>query len=199
MPIGGRTVPENSEIQREQTYVSRVYERLDSLHEETHSKLSAVRASKVGGNHQNRSERDAFATMYEDQLLRLREAETGLCFGKLDMADDKTTYIGRIGISDSDQTQLLMDWRAPASEPFYRATAANPTGVIRRRHIATRGRTVIGLEDDVLDLNALTAAERDDLHGEGALMAALESHRTGRMGDIVATIQAEQDLSLIHI
>ncbi|WP_146004944.1 hypothetical protein, partial [Brevibacterium paucivorans] len=59
-----------------------------------------------------------------------------------------------------------------------RATAANPTGVIRRRHIATRGRTVIGLEDDVLDLDALTAAERDDLHGEGALMAALESHRT---------------------
>ncbi|OFT99369.1 ATP-binding domain-containing protein [Brevibacterium sp. HMSC22B09] len=186
-------MPENSEIQREQTYVSRVYERLDSLREETHSKLSAVRASKVGGNHQNRSERDAFATMYEDQLLRLREAETGLCFGRLDMADDKTTYIGRIGISDSDQTQLLMDWRAPASEPFYRATAANPTGVIRRRHIATRGRTVIGLEDDVLDLDALTAAERDDLHGEGALMAALESHRTGRMGDIVATIQAEQD------
>ena len=151
-------MPENSEIKREQTHVSRVYERLDSLREETRSKLSTVRASKVGGNHQNRSERDAFATMYEDQLLRLREAETGLCFGRLDMADDKTTYIGRIGISDSDQTQLLMDWRAPASEPFYRATAANPVGVVRRRHIATRGRTVIGLEDDVLDLEALTAA-----------------------------------------
>ena len=183
----------DNELREEQAYVDTVYARLDELREETAQKLSGTRLTQVGGNHQNRTERDAFASLYEDQLLRLRNAEDGLCFGRIDYADGGTTYIGRIGISSADRRQLLMDWRAPASEPFYRATAAHPAGLRRRRHIATRGRTVVSIEDDVLDLTALDSAERAELHGEGALIAALDAHRTGRMGDIVQTIQAEQD------
>ena len=88
---------------------------------------------------------------------------------------------------------MLIDWRAPAAEPFYQATAATPGDVVRRRHITTKGRTVTALEDEVLDLDALDPSETASLAGEGALIAALDEHRTGRMRDIVSTIQAEQD------
>ena len=88
---------------------------------------------------------------------------------------------------------LLVDWRAPAAEPFYRATPTDPHGVVRRRHLRTRGRDVLDVEDDVFDLEGLTDADRETLGGGGALLAALTESRTGRMRDIVATIQAEQD------
>ncbi|HEX8496862.1 MAG TPA: DNA/RNA helicase domain-containing protein, partial [Actinomycetales bacterium] len=55
------------------------------------------------------------------------------------------------------------------------------------------GRTVTGLDDEVMDLDAMDDDRRATLHGEGALMAAVRAPRTGRMGDIVATIQGEQD------
>src|SRR5699024_2646131 len=133
---------ERSEIAHEQAQIDTLYARLDELRAETRDALSTVRRSKVGGHHQNRSERDAFATMYEDALIRYQSAEEGLCFGRIDAADGDTVYIGRIGLSAQDRTQMLMDWRAPASEPFYRATAAEPGGLVRRRHIASPARTV---------------------------------------------------------
>jgi DNA helicase IV len=107
--------------------------------------------------------------------------------------------VGRIGLNDDEHASMLTDWRAPAAQAFYRATSANPDGVARRRHLVTRGRSVSGVEDEVLDLDHLAAdGEAGDgalagLSGEGALLAALAARRTGRMGDIVATIQAEQD------
>ena len=182
-----------NEISIEQQHVDAVYTRLDELRTETTQKLQNVRLTHVGNHHQNRSERDAFATVYEDQLIRLNSAEEGLCFGRIDDRDGTTTYIGRIGISDQDRSQLLMDWRAPASEPFYRATAAHPENLVLRRHLTTRGREVVGIEDDVLNLNDLDSNKRKHLRGEGALIASLDAHRTGRMSNIVETIQAEQD------
>ena len=184
---------ERREIAHEQVRIDTLYGRLDELRAETRASLDAVRRAKVGGHHQNRSERDAFATMYEDTLIRYQSAEEGLCFGRIDTSSGETTYVGRIGLSDAHRQQMLMDWRAPASEPFYRATPAQPAGLTRRRHIATRGRTVTGVEDQVLDAAGMTEDERSGLQGEGALMAALGARRTGRMGDIVATIQGEQD------
>jgi len=185
---------EASEIRTEQAKLDELYARLDQLREETTARLGTVRISEVGGNHQHRTERDAFATLYEDQLIRLDGAEEGLCFGRLDLVDeDEPTYIGRIGLTDADRQQMLIDWRAPAAERFYQSTAANPEGVARRRHLVTGNRLVTGIEDDVLDIDALDDAQRSNLQGEGALLAALTSHRTGRMGDIVATIQSEQD------
>ncbi|MBW8806882.1 MAG: AAA family ATPase, partial [Catenulisporales bacterium] len=104
-------------------------------------------------------------------------------------------YIGRIGIldDDGDFEPLLLDWRAPAARPFYVATSAAPQGVRRRRSIRTRFRTVVGLDDDVLDLDVAADGEASGLVGEGALLAALTAGRTGRMRDVVETIQAEQD------
>ena len=185
---------ETSELRIEQTKLDELYTRLDELRDETTARLGTVRISEVGGNHQHRTERDACATLYEDQLIRLNGAEEGLCFGRIDLADDsEPSYIGRIGLTDADRQQILIDWRAPASERFYQSTAANPAGVVRRRHLVTKNRTVTDLEDDVLDIDALDDSQRSNLQGEGALIAALTNHRTGRMGDIVATIQAEQD------
>ena len=145
---------------------------------------------------QNRSERDAFATLYEDRIAQLEAVEERLVFGRLDLDDDSRRYIGRLGLTDTEQTQLLTDWRAPAAQAFYRATAAHPDGVVRRRHVVTRGRAVTSVEDEVLDLDLLTGdsdARLSGLSGEGALLAGLAAGRTGRMGDIVATIQGEQD------
>src|SRR5699024_10153709 len=88
---------------------------------------------------------------------------------------------------------LLTDWRAPAAQAFYRATSAHPDGVLRRRHLVTRGRDVLSVEDEVLDLDSIDDQDTAHLSGEGALIAAMAAGRTGRMSDIVATIQAVQD------
>ncbi len=183
--------PTDTRLDAEQSYVAEVYRRLDQLREQTRHRLEEVRRSGASGTHQNRSERDAFATLYEDRLALLESVEERLVFGHLRLLDGETRYIGRIGLSDTEHHPLLTDWRAPAARPFYQATAAHPQGVTRRRHIQTRGRTVIAIEDDVLDLDVVDNPA--ELAGEGALLAALAEHRTGRMGDIVATIQAEQD------
>ena len=179
------------QLDQEQDHVTRVYTRLDELRAHTRKRLAEVRRTGAVGTHQNRSERDAFATLYEDRLAQLGSVEDRLVFGRLDLRDGQRRYVGRIGISDAEHQPLLTDWRAPAARPFYQATAANPGEVVLRRHLQTKGRTVVGLEDDLLDADAL--ADDVVLNGEGALLAALNAERTGRMSDIVATIQAEQD------
>ncbi|MBD7981396.1 AAA family ATPase [Oerskovia sp. Sa2CUA9] len=180
------------EIGKEQVVVDTLYGRLDELRAATRARLAGVRRGGPSGSPQNRSERDAFATLYEDRLAQLESVEERLTFGRLDLDDGTTRYVGRIGLSDEDHASILTDWRAPAAQAFYRATAAHPDGVRRRRHLVTKGRNVTGLEDEVLDLSS-DAATQSSLSGEGALLAAMAAGRTSRMGDIVATIQAEQD------
>ncbi|WP_084076751.1 AAA family ATPase [Demequina sp. NBRC 110057] len=181
-------------LDAEQRVVDGLYARLDELRGETEARLAHVRRDGPSGSPQNRSERDAFATLYEDRIAQLDAVEDRLCFGRLDMRDGDRLYVGRIGLSDADHAPLLTDWRAPAARAFYSATAADPGGVMSRRHLTTRGRRVAAIEDDVLDVEALREAGLEgSLAGEGALLAALDARRTGRMGDIVATIQAEQD------
>jgi DNA helicase IV len=185
---------ERSGLAAEQDIVDVLYERLDTLRDDARARLADVRRSGPSGSPQNRSERDAFATLYEDRIAQLDAVEDRLCFGRLDLATGERRYVGRIGLSNSDHVPLLTDWRAPAAQAFYSATAANPCGVVNRRHLTTKGRTVTAVEDDVLDVDALRASGADQaLAGEGALLAALGARRTGRMGDIVATIQGEQD------
>lgn len=135
-------------------------------------------------------ERDAFAYQSAKRLATLDAEHEGLVFGRLDLNTPDTRYIGRIGVRDNDYEPLVIDWRAPAAEPFYRATPNNPMDVIRRRVLRCRNDRVIGIEDDLLDDNS-----QSDLVviGEGALMASLARARGDAMRDIVATIQAEQD------
>ena len=195
---GGAPDPDalGREVALEQERVARAYHRLDELRALTAQRLDDVRRAGGGGTPAARTERDAFATLYEDRLVQLRSVEDRLVFGRMDTTGPgqdgaATIYVGRTGLSDDDQTTLLTDWRAPVVEPFYRATAADPGPVLRRRHLSLRGRTVTALEDDVLTDAPL--GEGAVVAGGGALMAAVTAARTGQMRDIVATLQAEQD------
>ncbi|MBV9844163.1 MAG: AAA family ATPase [Kutzneria sp.] len=171
-----------------------LYGRLDDLRDDTSRRLARV-LLETGGTPQARSERDTATALHTEQLAQYSAVENGLCFGRLDFADGGHQHIGRLGIfdTDGDYEPLLMDWRAPAARPFYLATAASPDGVLRRRHLRTKRRIVVGLDDEILDLDSAVAGRTGGLIGEAALFAAITASRTGRMGDIVATIQAEQD------
>ena len=184
---------ELTELEREQRHLDLVYHRVDELGASAEARLAQVQRAGGSGTPQARSERDAFAQSLAGRVAQLRAVQDRLCFGRLDMRDGQRHHIGRIGLSDELQHKLLVDWRAPVAAPFYQATAAAPNGVIRRRHLTTRDRQVVHLEDEVFDLAAIAPHERVSLQGEGALMAAVTAPRTGRMGDIVATIQGEQD------
>ena len=169
-----------------------LYRHLDGRRERIAARLADT-LREAGGTPQARSERSSSAYAYRDELTRLDAVESGLCFGRLDLDDGPRRYIGRIGVHDGDGEPLLMDWRAPAARPFYVATAASPEGVRRRRHIRTAGRTVTSLDDEVLSLNEAARNGGATLVGEAALLSALTRSRTGRMRDIVETIQTEQD------
>jgi DNA helicase IV len=185
----------NAELEREQEYITDLYGRLDDLRERAGDRMAGV-LRQTGGTPQARVERDTFSAMYRQQLAQLDAAENGLCFGRLQFNSGELRYIGRLGIhSDSDDyAQLLMDWRADAARPFYLATAASPGDVRVRRHLHTRGRTLVSLDDEVLDLAIADPSRHEGLTGESALLAALNASRTGSMTDIVETIQAEQDV-----
>ncbi len=181
------------EITAEQAYLDAVYERLEAMRASASSVAEAYADVRRGGTHQARLERDIAVETTHRRLAALDIGDTPLCFGRLDLDDGGTFYVGRLGVDDAEHTPLVVDWRAPVAEPFYRATAVAPMGVLRRRHILTRhGREVVGLDDEVFDADAIDGTELTVM-GEGALFAALDRERTGRMGDIVATIQAEQD------
>lgn len=182
----------SSELARERDYVDGLYARLDALREDAQERLEEVRRSSPGGTHQNRSERDAFARIYEDRISQLRGIDERLAFGRLEMQGDDIHYIGRIGLRDEDQRPLLLDWRVPQARAFYQATAATPLGARARRHLQSQGRNIVRIDDEIFDPELLTG-DVTGLQGEAALMATLTAQRTGRMGDIVATIQAEQD------
>jgi DNA helicase IV len=145
-----------------------------------------------GGTHQARFERDVRVEVTERRLAALRDADAGLVFGRIDREDGERLYVGRVAIADEDNEPLVVDWRAPAAAAFYRATPGDPMGLVRRRHFLLRGRQLVGIEDDLLAADGEESADLV-LVGEGALLASLRRARTGRMADIVATIQREQD------
>ncbi len=182
----------------EQAHVDKVYDQLAvatesarSIEAESQAKFRTDRSDWVREEDGTAMfERDAFAYQAARRLAVLDAEHDGLVFGRLDLLDDDLRHIGRIGVRDQDYEPLVIDWRAPAAEPFYRATATNPMGVIRRRVLRCKQSTVVGIEDELLDQDADSQLP---VVGEGALLASLKRARGPRMRDIVATIQAEQD------
>ncbi len=185
----------NSEIAAEQGVVDRAYGRLEDMRAEARAVAADVLEHGAGGTFANRIERDVRMEATGRRLADLQVGEAGLVFGRIDPEDGDRLYIGRVAIADEDNEPLVVDWRAPAAEPFYRATARHPMGLARRRHLLMRGRRVVGLDDELLGDHPEAAVDDRGMVvvGEGALLAALDRSRTGRMGDIVATIQREQD------
>ncbi|MBM3660648.1 MAG: hypothetical protein FJW95_14265, partial [Actinobacteria bacterium] len=196
------TPPVHPELATEQAYIDAAYARLDAMRASAAAVAAGFSEVGAGGTHQARLERDVADSVTRRRLAALDIGDAALVFGRLDRSvsvdlaeAERHLYIGRIAVNDEEQEPLVVDWRAPVAEPFYRATPVAPMGVVRRRHFLTRhgqGRVLLGIDDEVFDREA-AEAEGLSAVGEAALLAALDRARTGRMGDIVATIQAEQD------
>ncbi|MCG8967283.1 UvrD-helicase domain-containing protein [Streptomyces sp. CL12-4] len=214
------------EISVEQAHLDRVYRRLEEkIHEAEFLMQDAARRGHVG-TPGALAERDAQVFRAGIHLNRLNNEFEDFLFGRIDLLlgkdgkkgadgaytavepaegtvrpDDtadiaETLHIGRIGVLDEDYAPLVIDWRAPAAAPFYRSTPVDPGRVVRRRVIRSKGRRVLGVEDDLMrpEITAYLDGEALPVVGDGALMAALGQARTHSMRDIVASIQAEQDL-----
>ncbi|MCX7622084.1 MAG: hypothetical protein N2037_14750, partial [Acidimicrobiales bacterium] len=148
-------------------YIDHAYDCLEATRAAARNMTSMVEVGQ-GGTNQARYERDV---IWDTMLARLSQLELGnaaLCFGRIDEGPDDpehpgldesgrprrgepgaSYYIGRIAVSDEHQEPVIVDWRAPVAEPFYRATGRQPMGLVRRRHFATRGRTLLGVEDEL--------------------------------------------------
>lgn len=214
------------EIGVEQHHLDRVYRRLEEkIHEAEFLMNDAAQRGQVG-TPGALAERDAQVFRAGIHLNRLNNEFEDFLFGRIDLLLGKdgkkgpdgaytavepaegavredntadiaeTLHIGRIGVLDADYSPLVIDWRAPAAAPFYRSTPVDPGRVVRRRVIRSKGRKVLGVEDDLMrpELTATLDGRRLSVVGDGALMAALGQARSHSMRDIVASIQAEQDL-----
>ncbi|MFH9401470.1 HelD family protein [Streptomyces sp. NPDC017638] len=214
------------EISVEQEHLDRVYRRLEEkIHEAEFLMRDAAQRGQVG-TPGALAERDAQVFRAGVHLNRLNNEFEDFLFGRIDLLPGKdgkkgpdgaytavepaegavrddhtadiaeTLHIGRIGVLDEDYSPLVIDWRAPAAAPFYRATPVEPGRVVRRRVIRSKGRRVLGVEDDLMrpELTAFLDGRELAVIGDGALMAALGQARGHTMRDIVSSIQAEQDL-----
>ncbi|WP_328386563.1 UvrD-helicase domain-containing protein [Streptomyces sp. NBC_00400] len=213
------------EIEAEQTHLDRVYRRLEEkIHEAEFLMDDAAKRGQVGTPGAF-AERDAQVFQAGVHLHRLNSEYEDFLFGRIDLllgkdgkkgpdgaftsvepadgaiedhraAIAETLHIGRLGVLDADYSPLVIDWRAPAAAPFYRATPVAPGRVVRRRVIRSKGRRVLGVEDDLMRPEVTATLDGEELPaiGDGALMAALGRARSHTMRDIVASIQAEQDM-----
>ncbi|MBK9180359.1 MAG: AAA family ATPase [Acidimicrobiales bacterium] len=181
------------ELAAEQAYVDHAYDCLDRAREAA-VRLRSLADVGRGGTHQARYERDVIEDTIRARLSQLELGDEALVFGRIDRGAGETFHIGRLAVSDDRQEPVVVDWRAPVAEPFYRATGRVPMGLVRRRHFMVKGRTLLDLEDELFDLDHLEGAvDGREINGYGALISALEQSRTGKLRDIVATIQGEQD------
>jgi hypothetical protein len=192
--VAGNNSILQSEIAAEQVHIDQVYRRLAEAERQARSLLAEGHRRGTVGNDGALVERDAIVHQAARRIATLGREHEGLVFGRLDLADGQVRYIGRLGLRDEEYEPLVLDWRAPAAGAFYRATAQQPMGVVRRRVIRCVGQRVVALDDDLLDPDAVPEGMR--VVGDGALLAAVNRTRTGRMSDIVATIQDEQDRAI---
>ena len=189
---------QHPEFAAEQAYLLWAYECLEGMRDAARQLQYSIETG-AGGTHQARFERDVVEDRAMERLARLQIGGESLLFGRIDRtgSDGPGTgekfYIGRLPVSDREQNAVIVDWRAPMAESFYRATGAETLGLERRRHFATEAEHLVGIDDEVFSLERLEHDSGIDLVGTGALLSALGRARRGQMRDIVATIQREQD------
>ncbi|MEZ5340855.1 MAG: AAA family ATPase [Acidimicrobiales bacterium] len=186
------------ELEAEQAHLDRAHVRLEQSRSEALSMQSMVEVGQ-GGTNQARYEREVILGKVATRLAHLDIGERSLAFGRIDLdseAGGGSFHIGRIAISDHDQTPLIVDWRAPIAEAFYRATGRDAQGLVRRRHFISRGRKLLGLEDEFFGESAgqsVATVDGRELRGKARWWPRSRTGRTGQLGDIVGTIQGEQD------
>ena len=206
------------DLANEQAYIDRAYDCLEHSREVAW-KLRDLTETDLGGTFQARFERNAFDEALIKRLTDLDLGDAALVFGRIDRLPEvaeassngevahngdaqalEAFHIGRLAVADADAEPVVIDWRAPVAEPFYRATGREPMGIARRRHFAVEGRALVGIEDELFGAGHLGMGHDEGLadgppglRGYSTLVASLERGRTGALGDIVATIQGEQD------
>lgn len=199
---------QHPELAEEQRFIDHAYECLDQTRKDAW-RIREMNEASTGGTFQARYERNAFDEVLIDRLSQLDLGDAALVFGRIDRLTQspdsfESFHIGRIAVSDSNREPVVVDWRAPVAEPFYRATGRESMGLARRRHFAVQGRELLGIEDELFGEGHLGVGHDDGLDGTpesgvpklrgySTLLTALSRGRTGQLGDIVATIQAEQD------
>ena len=204
---------QHPDLADEQAYIDHSYECLAASRDAA-LRIRDMNEADLGGTFQARFERNAFDEAIVKRLEDLDLGGASLVFGRIDRhaespAQTEPFHIGRLAVADEDREPVVVDWRAPVAEPFYRATGREPMGLARRRHFVVEGRNLLGIEDELfgeghlglghddgLGTDAETAgvvANDTGLRGYSTLLASIERGRTGTLGDIVATIQGEQD------
>jgi DNA helicase IV len=206
---------QHPDLADEQAYIDRAYVCLERSRADAW-KLRELSEAGLGGTFQARYERDVFDEAIVTRLTQLELGDAALVFGRIDRHAEgpdavESFHIGRLAVADEQREPVVVDWRAPVAEPFYRATGREPMGLARRRHFSVQGRTLLGIEDELFGHGhlgighdeGLDEAEGESpegitqagtgLRGYSTLLAAIERGRTGQLGDIVATIQSEQD------
>jgi DNA helicase IV len=202
---------QHPDLADEQAYVDHAYDCLDRSRRAAW-KLRDLSEADLGGTFQARFERNAFDEALVKRLQDLDLGNAALVFGRIDRLAEgpdavESFHIGRLAVADDAAEPVVVDWRAPVAEPFYRATGRDPMGLVRRRHFVVEGRKLLGIEDELFGEGHLGVGHDEGLDGESTpgvtgpsglrgystLIASIERGRTGTLGDIVATIQAEQD------
>jgi DNA helicase IV len=194
------------DLPAEQEFIDHAYSCLQRTKDDAW-KMRGLHEGTLGGTFQARYERDVFDEAVFNRITQLDLGNAALVFGRIDrmgegLAGPESFHIGRLAVADENSDPVVVDWRAPIAEPFYRATGRDPLGLVRRRHFHVHGRQLLGLEDELFGEGHLgIGAEEPDgaiatpegIRGYSTLLAAIERGRTGQLGDIVATIQGEQD------
>ena len=196
---------QHPDLEAEQAYIDHAYLCLEKSREDAW-RIRSLTEADTGGTFQARYERNAFDEQLLARLTNLDLGDAALVFGRIDRAQGEAIesfHIGRLAVADEQREPVVVDWRAPVAEPFYRATGREPMGLARRRHFAVEGRQLLGIEDELFGEGHLGIGHDDGLdgvqqqetglRGYGTLLTTLARGRTGQLGDIVATIQAEQD------
>ena len=199
---------QHPELADEQRFIDHAYECLEQTRNDAWQ-IREMNEASTGGTFQARYERNAFDEVLVGRLTQLDLGDAALVFGRIDRLTEspeifESFHIGRIAVADSNREPVVVDWRAPVAEPFYRATGRESMGLARRRHFAVHGRELLGIEDELFGaghlgvghdegLDGAPISNAPTLRGHSTLLTVLARGRTGQLGDIVATIQAEQD------
>jgi DNA helicase IV len=179
------------EIVREQTHLEESRAALHRMRERT-AAMTALAGDRFSGEYLK-------FTLWKRMKALEDDPEVPLFFGRLDYADSdgdtasERFYIGRRHVTDEAGDPLVVDWRAPISRPFYRASRTEPLGVRLRRRFGFQHGVVTAYEDEALAGRAVGAVQMEPTQHSDLLEAEIERPRSGPMRDIVATIQPEQD------
>jgi DNA helicase IV len=199
--VGGARLTEvaqSAEIAIEQQHYDRALVEVEKLRRLAQNRLDEA-LSVRGGTPQATTERDMVVAESLARLSGLNFGDQAMVFGRMDFSEiqeglPERVRLGRLSLLSDEMVPLILDWRAPVAEPFYRATPLSPMGLRARAHVGIRHNRVESVTDEPLGEAGADAAERLS----PALFAALERPRTGHMSDIVATIQADQDRAIRH-